>query len=102
MTRAAALLACLVLAACGQDKMKAAEDFGAAQTARAAVAAEQACAKDGFEDLPSCTESQSQDVRRGAKTALEMADVYRHACAGDLGLDRCDNMLMSAYYSAKK
>ncbi|MGJ7512378.1 hypothetical protein [Variovorax sp. GT1P44] len=95
------IIAALALVGCG-DKPKAVADFGAAQLARAAVAAERACAAAGFEDLPSCAESPAQDVRRAAKTAMEMEATYTRLCAADLRREKCDDMLMSAYFVAKK
>jgi hypothetical protein len=77
-------------------------DFGAAQLAYAGVAAERACAAAGFEDLPSCTGSTVQDARRGAKAVIDMEATYLKACSADLGRDKCDEMLTSAYLVAKK
>lgn len=95
------IAAAVALAGCG-DKRKESPDFGAAQAARIAVEAERACAAAGFEDLPSCAEAPAQDVRRRAKTAMEMEATYTRLCSADLRRDRCDDMLMSAYFVAKK
>lgn len=94
------LVLALALCGCGDRPAEAASDFGAAQAAHAAAEAERACAVAGFEDLASCVDAPGQEARRGAKTAISMAETYRRLCMADLSADRCDGMLMSAYYSA--
>lgn len=103
MSHAVALLACaMLLTACNGGPKGNTNDFGAAQTARSTVAADRICEAAGFEDLQSCADSPDRDTRLAAKIALDMTSDYRHLCADEIGRDRCDDMLMSAYLTASK
>lgn len=94
--------AAVALCGCGEQPKETTADFGAAKAARIAVDAESACDAAGFADLASCADASGQDARRRAKVALSMAATYTRLCAAELGRDRCDDMLMSAYFVAKK
>jgi hypothetical protein len=100
--RSLLIIAAIALCGCGDKQPEDVSDFGAAQLARATVTAERACAAAGFDDLPSCTEAPAQALRRGAKTAIEMEATYSRLCSADLGRNKCDDVLMSAYFVAKK
>lgn len=92
----------IALCACVDGAPKDAADFGAAQLARTAVKADRACAAAGFEDLEACSDATDQAIRRGAKTALIMTETYMRTCTADIGSDRCNEMLMAAYFVAQK
>lgn len=66
--------------------------------------AEAVCIEAGYEDLDACANAPRETAakaRLAVLTAREAEQSYRKYCAEDLGTQRCDDMLMSAYLSVQ-
>lgn len=99
-----ALSFAVLLCGCMPPHEGSADDFGAGQAAKALAQAQALCLKGGYEDLPACAQAPPETARAlrlAALTALDMEQTFRRLCADDLGSQKCDDMLMSAYLSVQ-
>jgi hypothetical protein len=104
MRSAALILSFSLLCGCDAARQIAGDDFGAANAARAIASAQDECTAAGYEDLPTCSEAPRETaskVRRAALTAIEVERMYSTHCAEAIGSQKCNDMLMSAYFSAQ-
>lgn len=105
MKMALVLLSCsTLLGGCEAGRQEAAPDFGAAHVARSMAAAEAICVEAGYEDLDACATAPRETAAKARLSILSaraLEQSYRKYCAVDLGAQRCDDMLMSAYLSAQ-